>query len=83
MSLLLIKLVVVVIVDSTVASGLNALAAVTVEDFLPLLLTRIPPERETLVSKMLVLVYGLVSLVLAFSVSKLGNMILQVRPALL
>ena len=72
-----------VIVDSTVASGLNALAAVTVEDFLPLLITRIPPEREALISKMLVFVYGLVSLALAFSVSKLGNMILQVRPALL
>lgn len=71
------------IVDSTVASGLNALAAVTVEDFLPLLITRIPPEREALISKMLVFVYGLVSLALAFSVSKLGNMILQVRPALL
>ena len=72
-----------VIVYSTVASGLNALAAVTVEDFLPLLITRIPPEREALISKMLVFVYGLVSLALAFSVSKLGNMILQVRPALL
>lgn len=72
-----------VIVVSTVASGLNALAAVTVEDFLPLLITRIPPEREALISKMLVFVYGLVSLALAFSVSKLGNMILQVRPALL
>lgn len=72
-----------VIVHSTVASGLNALAAVTVEDFLPLLITRIPPEREALISKMLVFVYGLVSLALAFSVSKLGNMILQVRPALL
>lgn len=72
-----------VIVDSTVASGLNALAAVTVEDFLPLLITRIPPEREALISKMLVFVYGLVSLALAFSVSKLGNMILQVRPGLL
>ena len=72
-----------VIADSTVASGLNALAAVTVEDFLPLLITRIPPEREALISKMLVFVYGLVSLALAFSVSKLGNMILQVRPALL
>ena len=72
-----------VIVYSTVASGLNALAAVTVEDFLPLLITRIPPEREALISKMLVFVYGLVSLALAFSVSKLGNMILQVRPGLL
>ena len=72
-----------VIVYSTVASGLNALAAVTVEDFLPLLITRIPPDREALISKMLVFVYGLVSLALAFSVSKLGNMILQVRPGLL
>lgn len=79
--MLLIKFIVVVIVYSTVASGLNALAAVTVEDFLPLLVTHILPERETLVSKMLVFVYGLVSLALAFSVSKLGDMILQVRPA--
>ncbi|XP_015763492.1 PREDICTED: sodium-coupled monocarboxylate transporter 1-like isoform X2 [Acropora digitifera] len=67
---------------STVASGLNALAAVTVEDFLPLLITRIPPEREALISKMLVFVYGLVSLALAFSVSKLGNMILQMSAAM-
>lgn len=62
---------------STVASGLNALAAVTVEDFIPLVVTHIPPERETLVSKMLVFVYGVVSLMLAFSISKLGDMILQ------
>ncbi|PFX33363.1 sodium-coupled monocarboxylate transporter 1-like isoform X1 [Stylophora pistillata] len=61
---------------STVASGLNALAAVTVEDFAPLLVQHIPTERETLVSKLLVFFYGLISLGLAFLVSKLG-MILQ------
>ena len=38
---------------STVASGLNALAAVTVEDFAPLVVRHIPTERETLVSKLL------------------------------
>ena len=38
---------------STVASGLNALAAVTVEDFAPLVVQRIPTEREALVSKLL------------------------------
>ena len=38
---------------STVASGLNALAAVTVEDFAPLVVQHIPTERETLVSKLL------------------------------
>ena len=78
--ILLICIFVVVVVGSTVASGLNALAAVTVEDFIPLVVTHIPPERETLVSKMLVFVYGVVSLMLAFSISKLGDMILQVRP---
>ncbi|CAH3127122.1 unnamed protein product [Porites lobata] len=61
---------------STVASGLNALAAVTVEDFAPLVVRHIPTERETLVSKLLVCVYGFVSLGLAFLVSKFG-MILQ------
>jgi len=38
---------------STVASGLNALAAVTVEDFSPLVVRNIPTEREALVSKLL------------------------------
>ena len=38
---------------STVASGLNALAAVTVEDFSPLVVQHIPTEREALVSKLL------------------------------
>lgn len=38
---------------STVASGLNALAAVTVEDFAPLVVQHIATERETLVSKLL------------------------------
>jgi len=38
---------------STVASGLNALAAVTVEDFAPLVVRHIPTEREALVSKLL------------------------------
>lgn len=38
---------------STVASGLNALAAVTVEDFAPMVVRHIPTERETLVSKLL------------------------------
>ncbi|KAL9971857.1 hypothetical protein ACROYT_G018069 [Oculina patagonica] len=61
---------------STVASGLNALAAVTVEDFAPLVVRHIPTEREALVSKGLVFIYGLISLGLAFLVSKLG-MILQ------
>lgn len=40
-------------VVSTVASGLNALAAVTVEDFAPLVVQHIPTEREALVSKLL------------------------------
>ena len=35
------------------ASGLNALAAVTVEDFAPLVVQHISTERETLVSKLL------------------------------
>ncbi|XP_020612073.1 sodium-coupled monocarboxylate transporter 1-like [Orbicella faveolata] len=61
---------------STVASGLNALAAVTVEDFAPMVVQHIPTEREALVSKLLVCIYGLISLALAFVVSKLG-MILQ------
>jgi len=38
---------------STVASGLNALAAVTVEDFAPMVVQHIPTEREALVSKLL------------------------------
>ena len=45
--------VVVFFVLSTVASGLNALAAVTVEDFAPMVVRHIPTERETLVSKLL------------------------------
>jgi len=36
-----------------VASGLNALAAVTVEDFAPMVVRHIPTEREALVSKLL------------------------------
>ena len=42
-----------VCVLSTVASGLNALAAVTVEDFAPMVVQHIPTEREALVSKLL------------------------------
>lgn len=61
---------------STVASGLNALAAVTVEDFAPLVVQHIPTKWEACVSRLLVCVYGIISLGMAFLVSKLG-MILQ------
>ncbi|XP_001630712.2 sodium-coupled monocarboxylate transporter 1 isoform X1 [Nematostella vectensis] len=65
---------------STVASGLNSLAAVTVEDFISMY-TSIPKDKETLVSKCLVIVYGFISLGLAFLASKLG-MILQMSASM-
>ncbi|WAQ96842.1 SC5A8-like protein [Mya arenaria] len=62
---------------STISSGLNAVAAVMLEDFVkPMCCKGISPFRATIMSKIFVIVFGFVSLAFAFLVSQLGTMIL-------
>ncbi|KAL4220203.1 Sodium-coupled monocarboxylate transporter 1 [Mactra antiquata] len=63
---------------STISSGLNAIAAVILEDFVkPMCCSKIDSNRATWLSKGFVVLFGLVSLAFAFLVSQLGTMILQ------
>lgn len=63
---------------STISSGLNAVAAVVLEDFVrPMCCKRISPNRATWLSKGFVVLFGCLSLAFAFIVSQLGAMILQ------
>ncbi|XP_046353961.2 sodium-coupled monocarboxylate transporter 2-like [Haliotis rufescens] len=61
---------------STLSSGLNALAAVILEDYIRVFCcTRITDFRATVVSKCLVLLCGAVSLAVAYLVSSFGNIL--------
>ncbi|GFR92263.1 sodium-coupled monocarboxylate transporter 2 [Elysia marginata] len=61
---------------SSLSSGLNALAAVTLRDILPRkLLKNASQLRITTVSKCLVLFYGVVGIGLAYTVSRLGSVL--------
>lgn len=63
---------------STISSGLNAVAAVLLEDFVkPMCCKGIPNHRATWLSKGFVILCGFLSLAFAFIVSQLGAMILQ------
>lgn len=63
---------------STVSSGLNAVAAVMLEDYAkPMCCSKISASRATLLSKCFVVFFGLLALAFAFLVSQLGTMILQ------
>lgn len=63
---------------STVSSSLNAISAVLLEDFAkPFCCSKIPPQRATLLSKCFVVVGGVLGLLLAFVVSEIGAMVLQ------
>ncbi|XP_046363363.1 sodium-coupled monocarboxylate transporter 2-like [Haliotis rufescens] len=59
---------------STLSSGLNAVAAVILEDYIrPYCCITITDFRATVVSKCLVILFGALSLALAYVVSSLGN----------
>ncbi|XP_046543067.1 sodium-dependent multivitamin transporter-like [Haliotis rubra] len=61
---------------STLSSGLNALAAVMLEDYIrPYCCTTITDFRATVVSKCLVVLFGGLTLALANVVSSLGNIL--------
>ncbi|XP_046363311.1 sodium-coupled monocarboxylate transporter 1-like [Haliotis rufescens] len=63
---------------STLSSGLNAVAAVMLEDYIrPYCCITITDFRATVLSKCLVIIFGALSLALAYVVSSLGN-ILQI-----
>ncbi|XP_046363310.2 sodium-coupled monocarboxylate transporter 2-like isoform X2 [Haliotis rufescens] len=63
---------------STLSSGLNAVAAVMLEDYIrPYCCITITDFRATVLSKCLVILFGALSLALAYVVSSLGN-ILQI-----
>jgi Na+/proline symporter len=65
-------------VNSTVSSGLNSLAAITLEDFVrPFMFKSMSERRATLVSRLLTFMYGLISFGLVFVAEQLGD-ILQV-----
>uniref|UniRef100_T1IVP0 Sodium-dependent multivitamin transporter n=1 Tax=Strigamia maritima TaxID=126957 RepID=T1IVP0_STRMM len=61
---------------STLSSGLNSLAAVTLEDFIrPLCLKNLSDERAGLISKFIALAYGVLALGLVAIVEQLGNVL--------
>ncbi|XP_071507339.1 sodium-coupled monocarboxylate transporter 1-like [Diadema antillarum] len=60
---------------STVSSGLNSLAAVTVEDIIKPLKRDISERSKTITSKILAAVYGLVAIGMAFVASRLGPLL--------
>ncbi|KAK3579426.1 hypothetical protein CHS0354_028224 [Potamilus streckersoni] len=63
---------------NTISSGLNAIAAVMLEDYVkPHCCKDMSPRFQTILSKVSVVVIGLVSLAFAFLVSELGTLILQ------
>lgn len=68
---------------STISSGLNALAAVTLEDFVrPMCCKNISSSRAVWLSRIFVVVYGAAALAFAFIVSEVGSLILQLAYAL-
>lgn len=61
---------------SSLSSGLNALSAVTLRDMLPSnLLQGASQSRITIISKVLVLIYGVLAIALAYVVSHLGSVL--------
>lgn len=54
---------------STLSSCLSSLSAVTYEDIIKVNFSHLPPKRATTISKVLVLVYGLVAMVLAMAIA--------------
>lgn len=63
---------------STLSSGLNAIAAVILENFMkPFCFPKISALRATLVSKVIVVITGAICLVLAYVVSQIATLVLQ------
>jgi len=60
-----------------VSSGLNSLAAITLEDFAKYFYPNMTERTSTNVSKVLAVAYGLLAFVLVFAAEQLGG-ILQV-----
>ncbi|CAG0918825.1 unnamed protein product [Notodromas monacha] len=61
---------------STVSSGLNSLAAITLEDFVkPFIFKNMTDARATQMSRILSLIFGILSFVLVFIAEKLGNVL--------
>ncbi|XP_064648287.1 sodium-coupled monocarboxylate transporter 1-like [Lineus longissimus] len=61
---------------STISSGLNSLAAVTLQDVVSVLCCKnLTDKRATLISKILAVVYGLVCIALTFVASQLGGVL--------
>jgi len=63
---------------STVSSGLNSLAAVTLFDVVKVIRPQTTDKQGTLIAKGLALVYGVISIALASSAVELGSGILSV-----
>lgn len=61
--------------QSTVSSGLNSLAAVTLEDFIRPLFPLMSEGRATLVSKGLSLLYGLLAFAIVFLMANLTHIV--------
>jgi len=62
---------------STVSSGLNSLAAITLEDYVRYFYPHLEDRTATKISKILAIVYGLISFGLVFVAEQLGG-VLQV-----
>lgn len=63
---------------STVSSGLNSLSAVTLKDLVLVIRPTLNDKQATLTSKILAIVYGLVSIGIAAIAENLGSGILSV-----
>ena len=63
---------------STASSGLNSLAAVTLEDIVKKIYPNLSEERMTTCTKIIAFSYGLLVLGCSFLVSKVGTMVLQI-----
>lgn len=61
------------IINSTVSSGLNSLAAVTLEDFLRPIFPNMSETRATNVSKCLSFSYGLISFAIVFLLANVSH----------
>ncbi|CAG5121721.1 unnamed protein product [Candidula unifasciata] len=63
---------------STVSSGINALAAITVEDFFKRPLARISENTATLITKLIVCFYGVCSVGLAYGANSVKGPLTQI-----
>jgi len=65
---------------STISAGLNALAAITLEDFIKPIYRKcrgneISSKKSVFIAKMLAFMFGIISIVLAFLVQFLGGLL--------